>query len=74
MICHWLHDGDVNDDRLAPYCLHLYARHALDENTGYAGNLGGERQWEGVEVLRKHIGVEDNGQLEDRGGIVEGSR
>lgn len=35
--------------------------------------LGGERQQEGAEALHRHIGVEDNAQLDDQGGTTEGS-
>lgn len=74
MTCHQFHDGDENDGRLAPCCYRLYAHHALDESTGYVRNLGGERWWEVVEVLHKHIAAEDNEQLEDQGGTAEGNR
>lgn len=72
--CHRLRDGDGNDGRPAPCYHRLYAHHALDENTGYVRNLGGERWREVVGVLRKHIAAEDNEQLEDQEGTAEGNR
>lgn len=74
MTFHRPHDGDGNDDRLAPYYHRLCAHHDLDESTGYVRNLGGERRREVVEVLHKHIAAEDNEQLEDQGGTAEGNR
>lgn len=74
MTFHQLHDGDGNDDRLAPCCHRLYAHHALDESTGYVRNLDGERRRGVVEVLHKHIAAEDNEQLEDQGGTAEENR
>lgn len=35
--------------------------------------LGGGRQQEEAEAPHKHIAVEDNAQLDDQGGTVEGS-
>lgn len=69
-----LHD-DGNDGYPAPCCGHLCAHHVLGEDTGRVKILGGERQREEAEAeaLHKHIGVEDNAQLDDRGGMTEGS-